>query len=124
LTDKSLLVTAGDGRYRMLETIKAYATERLYEAAERDRVRRAHADYFAELAEAADPHLRRAEQLVWLKRLAADDDNIIAAVRGAIAAGDAATAVRLVAASGWYWWLAGHKAEGAELTAAALAVPG
>jgi predicted ATPase/DNA-binding SARP family transcriptional activator len=124
LTDKSLLVTAGDGRYRMLETIKAYGLAKLDEAGERERVRRAHADYFAELAEIADPHLRRAEQLVWLDRLAAEHDNVIAALRAAIAASDAPSAARLVAAAGWYWWLAGHKAEGAELAAAALAVPG
>src|SRR5262249_7299428 len=39
LTDKSLLVTAGDGRYRMLETIKAYGLERLDQAGEREQVR-------------------------------------------------------------------------------------
>ena len=124
LTDKSLLVATGDGRYRMLETIKAYGLERLDEAGERDQIRQAHANYFAELAAIADPHLRRAEQLVWLDRLAAEHDNLNAAVRGAVAAGDARSAVRLVAAAGWYWWLAGHKAEGAELAAAALALPG
>jgi predicted ATPase len=124
LTDKSLLVTAGDGRYRMLETIKAYGLERLDQAGERDRIRQAHGAWFAELAETADPHLRRAEQLIWLHRLAADDDNITAALRGAFAAGDARTAVRLVAAAGWYWWLGGHKAAGAELIMQALAVPG
>ncbi len=122
LTDKSLLVATGDGRYRMLETIKAYGLERLDEAGERERVRQAHAGCFAELAEAADPQLRRAGQLVWLARLGADHDNLTAALRGAIAAGDAPTAVRIVAAAGWYWWLSGHKAEGAELAAEALAL--
>lgn len=124
LTDKSLLVTAGDGRYRMLETIKAYGLERLDQAGEPDQIRQAHADWFAELAETAEPHLRRAEQLVWLHRLAADHDNLTAALRGALAAGDARTAIRLAAASGWYWWLGGHKAEGADLVRQALAVPG
>ena len=130
LTDKSLLLPPDDTtpHYRMLETIKAYSQERLDEAGERDRIRHAHATYFAELAETADPHLRRAEQLPWLNRLAADHDNINAATRGAIAAGDAQTAVRLVAATGWYWWLhwalSGHKAEGAQLAAQALALPG
>jgi predicted ATPase len=124
LTDKSLLVTTGDGRYRMLETIKAYGLERLDEAGEREQIRAAHAGYFAELAETADPHLRRAEQLVWLDRLAADHDNITAALRGAVAAGDAHGAVRLVAAAGWYWWFAGYRTEGAELVTAALGVPG
>ncbi|AWS44380.1 BTAD domain-containing putative transcriptional regulator [Streptosporangium sp. 'caverna'] len=130
LADKSLLVASGDGteRYRMLETIREYCLERLEEAGERDRIRRAHAACFVELAETADPHLRRAGQLLWLPRLAADHDNINAAVRGAIAAGDARTAVRLVAAAGWYWYLdwalSGRKAEGAALAAEALAMPG
>lgn len=130
LADKSLLVASGDGteRYRMLETIREYGLERLEEAGERDRIRRAHAACFVELAETADPHLRRAGQLLWLPLLAADHDNINAAVRGTIAAGDAQTAVRLVAAAGWYWYLdwalSGRKAEGASLAAEALAMPG
>ncbi|MFD9010519.1 BTAD domain-containing putative transcriptional regulator [Streptomyces sp. NPDC059552] len=123
LTDKSLLVTAGDGRYRMLETIRAYGLEKLAEAGEREAVRRAHAAYFTGLARAADPYLRRAEQLEWLGRLAAEHDNLAGALRGALTAGDARAAVRLVAAAGWYWWLGGHKAEGAELAARALALP-
>ncbi|MFG2975008.1 BTAD domain-containing putative transcriptional regulator [Streptomyces sp. NPDC048331] len=123
LTDKSLLVTAGDGRYRMLETIRAYGLERLEEAGERESLRRAHAAYFTGLARAADPYLRRAEQLEWLGRLTAEHDNLAAALRGAITAGDARAAVALVAAAGWYWWLGGHKAEGAELAARALALP-
>ncbi|WP_327066285.1 BTAD domain-containing putative transcriptional regulator [Kitasatospora sp. NBC_01302] len=123
LTDKSLLVATGDGRYRMLETIKAYGLEKLTEAGERETVRRAHADWFAELAERADPYLHRAEQLEWLALLAADHDNLTAALRGALAAGEARSAVRLVAGCGWYWWLSGHKAEGAELAARALALP-
>jgi predicted ATPase/DNA-binding SARP family transcriptional activator len=126
LVDKSLLVVSGDEipRYRMLETIKAYGLERLDEAGEREALRRAHATYFVELAETAEPHLRRAEQLAWLRRLKADHDNLNGALRGAIAAGDAHTAVRLVATAGWYWWLGGHKAEAMELATKALAVPG
>ncbi|MEJ8643349.1 BTAD domain-containing putative transcriptional regulator [Streptomyces sp. MS1.HAVA.3] len=123
LADKSLLVTAGDGRYRMLETIRAYGLEKLAEAGEQETVRRAHAAYFTGLAEAADPYLRRAEQLEWLARLTAEHDNLAAALRGALVAGDARAAVRVVAAAGWYWWLSGHKADGAELAAQALALP-
>ncbi|MFE6907109.1 BTAD domain-containing putative transcriptional regulator [Streptomyces erythrochromogenes] len=123
LADKSLLVTDGDGRYRMLETIRAYGLERLAEAGEEETIRRAHAAYFTGLARAADPYLRRSEQLQWLARLTAEHDNLSAAVRGAIAAGEARAAVRLVAAAGWYWWLGGHKADGAQLAARALALP-
>ncbi|PPK63839.1 BTAD domain-containing putative transcriptional regulator [Actinokineospora auranticolor] len=126
LTEKSLLVASGHGapRWRMLGVIKEYAAQRLAEAGEADRARRAHLAYFTGLAAAADPHLRRAEQLEWLAGLAAEHDNISAAMRGAIAAGEADGAMRLAAAAGWYWWFAGHKAEGNELVMAATAVPG
>ena len=49
----------------------------------------AHLAYFTELAETAEPHLRRAEQLEWLAMLEAEHDNIGAAMRGALAAGEA-----------------------------------
>jgi len=131
LAEKSLLVTEGDSapgdgalRYRMLGTIKEYAADRLAEAGESDLARQAHLGYFTELAESAEPHLRRAEQLVWLARLEADHDNISAAMRGAIAAGQAQAAMRLAAAAGWYWWLGGRRSEGFELMVAATNTPG
>ncbi|MDR8413988.1 winged helix-turn-helix domain-containing protein [Nonomuraea sp. 3-1Str] len=130
LADKSLLVVSDDEgpRFGMLETIREYALERLREAGELERVRRAHAAWFAAFAEAADPRLRRAGQAVWLRRLAAERANVDAAVRDALAARDHATAVRLVAAMGWCWFLdwslSGHKAEGARLAAEVLAMPG
>ena len=126
LAEKSLLLTEGDSapRYRMLETIKEYARDRLAEAGESDLARRAHLAYFTGLAETADPHLRRAEQLEWLATLEAEHDNIAVALRGALAAGEAHGAMRLAAAAGWYWWLGGHKAEGLELITAATNTPG
>jgi predicted ATPase/DNA-binding SARP family transcriptional activator len=126
LTEKSLVVAEGEGapRYRMLGTIKEYAAQRLTEAGEAESARRAHLAYFTELAEVADPHLRRAEQLEWLATLEAEHDNLTAAMRGALAAGEADGAMRLAAAAGWYWWLAGHKAEGNELIMAAVTMPG
>ncbi|MGW3539575.1 BTAD domain-containing putative transcriptional regulator [Nocardia niigatensis] len=126
LTEKSLLRTAGDDepRYRMLDTIKQYARDRLVEAGEADAARRAHLAYFTGLAATAEPHLRRAEQLEWLAVLEPERDNIAAAMRGALAAADATAAMRLAAAAGWYWWLSGHKAEGMELVTAAAETPG
>jgi DNA-binding SARP family transcriptional activator len=125
-TEKSLVLTDGDRapRYRMLGTINEYASHRLAEAGESDRARRAHLAYFTELVETADPHLRRAEQLEWLATLEVEHENISAAMRGALAAGEAHSAMRLAAAAGWYWWLGGHKAEGNELIMAATATPG
>ena len=126
LAEKSLLVPQGDGapRYRMLTTIREYAGDRLAEAGESDQARQAHLDYFIELTETAEPHLRRADQLEWLATLEADHDNISAALRGAIAKGDAQAAMRLAAAAGWYWWLGGRRTEGLELLIAAANLPG
>ncbi|MEU5258587.1 BTAD domain-containing putative transcriptional regulator [Amycolatopsis sp. NPDC021455] len=126
LTEKSLVVADGEEapRYRMLGTIKEYAEQRLAEAGEADSTRRAHLTYFTELAETAEPHLRRAEQVEWLATLEAEHDNLAAAMRGALAAGDAQAAMRLAAGAGWYWWLGGHKSEGMELLTAATRAPG
>ncbi|REK84720.1 AfsR/SARP family transcriptional regulator [Streptomyces inhibens] len=126
LTEKSLLLAEGDSapRYRMIGTIKEYAGHRLAEAEESDLARHAHLVYFTELTETAEPHLRRAEQLEWLTMLEAEHDNIGAAIRGALAAGEAQAAMRLAAGAGWYWWLGGHKTEGIELITAATRTPG
>jgi predicted ATPase/DNA-binding SARP family transcriptional activator len=126
LAEKSLLRTEGDSapRYRMNGTIREYAGQRLAEAGESGLARHAHLGYFTGLAEAAEPHLRRAEQLEWLGVLEAEHDNIGSAMRGALAAGDAQAAMRLAAGAGWYWWLGGHKAEGIELLTAAANTPG
>ncbi|SEF10762.1 Predicted ATPase [Jiangella alba] len=123
LTEKSLVVAEGE-RYRLLGTIKEYAEQRLAEAGEAVRTRRAHLDHFTELAETAEPRLRRADQVQWLAVLEAEHDNLGAAMRDALAAGDAAAAMRLAAGAGWYWWLAGHKTEGLELITAATELPG
>ncbi|MDG4787584.1 BTAD domain-containing putative transcriptional regulator [Micromonospora sp. WMMD1102] len=116
LVDKSL-VEAGGGRFRMLETVRAFGAERLAEAGEADRLRRAHAAYFLDLARTADQRLRGAEQLDWLRRLDADRDDLHVALRRAMSAGDDATALRLVAALSFYWWLRGLRGEGAALAA-------
>ncbi|MGV9852598.1 BTAD domain-containing putative transcriptional regulator [Streptomyces sp. NPDC003442] len=126
LTEKSLLVAEGRGapRYRMIGTIKEYAGHRLAEAGESDLARHAHLAHFTELTETAEPRLRRAEQVEWLAALEAEHDNIGAAMRGALAAGEAWAAMRLAAGAGWYWWLGGRRTEGLELITAATRTPG
>jgi predicted ATPase/DNA-binding SARP family transcriptional activator len=124
LVEKSLVIVDGSGRYRMLETIRAYSAGRLSQAGEARRVRRAHAHHFLELAETAEPLLRTREQMEWLKRLAEEYDNLHSALRWAIDVSDAALAVRYVAALGWYWFLRGRRIEGEQLAAEAVAVPG
>ncbi|MGI5273008.1 BTAD domain-containing putative transcriptional regulator [Nonomuraea sp. CA-218870] len=123
LVDKSFVVFDG-GRYRMLETIRAYAAERLAESGELDAVRRAHAHRFTRLAEAAEPGLRTGEQLDRLAELTAEHENLAAALRWAVGGGDAELGLRLVGALGWYWWLRGHRAEAAARAREALAAAG
>ncbi|MEU4831727.1 BTAD domain-containing putative transcriptional regulator [Streptosporangium sp. NPDC023615] len=126
LIEKSLLVADGGDapRYRMLGTVREYAAYRLAEAGEIEPARRAHLAHVTELAETADPYLRRAGQLRWLSVLQAEHDDIGAALRGAIAEGWATEAMRLAAAAGWYWFLSGHRNEGTELSIAAASLPG
>jgi predicted ATPase/DNA-binding SARP family transcriptional activator len=119
LVDKSLLEPAGE-RYRMLDTVRAYGAERLAESGAEDALRRAHASYFLALALEAGPWLRRAEQVEWLARLSAEQANLQAALRWAVAA-DPALALRLTAAQCWYWYLRGLTSEGTPLARELLA---
>ncbi|WP_370932598.1 BTAD domain-containing putative transcriptional regulator [Amycolatopsis sp. cg13] len=114
LADKSL-VEPSSGRYRMLETIRAFCAEKLDAAGETERFRHAHAQAFLRLAEEADPKLRTAEQLDWLRKIDAEYDNIVAALRWSAAA-DPSTALRIATALSMYWWLRGRRYEGAALS--------
>ena len=88
LHDKSLLTVergaAADGqsrpRYRMLETVRQYAQQRLEDSGEADAARTRHAEYFLALAEVAAPHLRGPEQSLWMARLREEHENLVAAM--------------------------------------------
>ncbi|MDT0349487.1 ATP-binding protein [Pseudonocardia charpentierae] len=129
LVEKSLLVAAPGSptRYRMLETIREYAAQRLDEAGERPAMEAAHTALIVEVVETAEPWLRRPEQLEWVGRLRAEADDVAAVFRRAVAADDAATAHRLVAASAWFWLIRGLFTEAtdrlAEIDALAGPVP-
>jgi predicted ATPase/DNA-binding SARP family transcriptional activator len=126
LVDKSLVVAEGqrEVRYRLLETMRAYAADRLAEAGEADRAAAAHARYCLDLAERAEPKLRSADQIVWLERLAAEHDNCSAALRYVIAAGDAPSALRFVGALAWFWIMRDFDAEAGEWAMAARRLAG
>jgi predicted ATPase/DNA-binding winged helix-turn-helix (wHTH) protein len=89
-------------RYRLLETIREYALERLAERGGEARARARHAHYFADLAERGDPQLRGPGQVEWLYRLDAAEDNLRAALNWALDAEDADCALRLCNGLGWY----------------------
>ncbi|EYF08898.1 Hypothetical protein CAP_2759 [Chondromyces apiculatus DSM 436] len=83
LVGKSLVVAvnrAGAGRYRMLETIRHYAKEKLDESGEALATRARHLSYFLKLAEALEPSLLKEAQLDQLRRLDAEHDNVRAAL--------------------------------------------
>ncbi|MEU3772159.1 BTAD domain-containing putative transcriptional regulator [Streptomyces sp. NPDC032472] len=122
LVDKSLVEAVGAGRYRMLETVRAYGTERLEAAggAEAEATRRAHARHLLDLHRSAAPHLLRAEQLQWLPRVAAEHDNLLAALRRSVGAGEARTALELLAAASTALWIRGATAAAAPHAAALL----
>ncbi|MET9934042.1 MULTISPECIES: BTAD domain-containing putative transcriptional regulator [unclassified Streptomyces] len=118
LVDKSLVVATptvgGEMRYRLLETIHEYATERAAETPDLlAAAETAHTAHFTALAETAEPKLRSGEQLPWIDRLERDLDNIRAALhRTLVTAPDETAALRLVFAMGWFWWLRNHRPEG------------
>nr|WP_238350812.1 BTAD domain-containing putative transcriptional regulator [Kribbella shirazensis] len=127
LVDKSLVEAAADERsvrYRMLETVRAYGAEQLRASGESDRFRRAHTAYFSRMLRKARPKLRTGEQIVWIARLTADNENLLDALRTAIDIGSARVAVQMVAVLGEYWTMSGRPAEAVSWMQAALAVPG
>ena len=119
LADKSLLEADG-GRYRMLGTIRGFCADRLSEKDGSHRVYRAHARYFHGLLAEAEPHLRSHAQLEWLERLAAEHDNLHAAMRWATL-NDTALALSVNAFLVPYWWLRGLRTEGAALAGSLVA---
>lgn len=101
-------------RYRFLETIHEYAAERARERPQElaEAVRR-HTRWFRHFVRTADPQLRSARQLLWLRRVEAELDNIRAALHRAITAGAETDALPLAADMGWFWWLRNYREEGA-----------
>ncbi|MEU1727749.1 BTAD domain-containing putative transcriptional regulator [Nonomuraea sp. NPDC005692] len=120
LAEKSLVEYVG-GRYRMLDTIRAFCAERLAESGETAAIRDAHTAYYLDLVLTADPLLRTADQLTWLARLDQESDDLEAAVRWTTASGQPETGLRLLAHSACYWWMRGHRGVIAGLAAALLA---
>ncbi|MEU0357211.1 AfsR/SARP family transcriptional regulator [Streptomyces cyaneofuscatus] len=128
LVDRSLVVVAAGPagpRYRLLESVAAYATERLHEMEDPTAVRDRHLLHYRALAEQAEPRLRGAGQRPWLARLDAEAGNLRTALDEAVRraeAGEPEEAVRLVTALAWWWLLRGRLAEARRSLGAVLAV--
>jgi predicted ATPase len=117
LVQKSLLqadVSAPVTRYRLLETVRQYAGERLSEtgAAAVAETKGAHARVFLDVVEEAYRHEGSPDQIVWLNRLELEHDNLRHAFAFVLAAGPAADAARFAVRLGWFWLMRTHFAEG------------
>ena len=127
LVDRSLVVavaTPTGTRYTLLESIAAYAAEKLGEADEREAVARRHLEYFLDLTRRADDRLRGPEQRHWIDRLTADRVNIQDALYEAVAEKDGDSAVRLVLATFNYHWMTGRLTHLPTDFATAISLPG
>jgi predicted ATPase len=122
LIDKSLVLTdelAGATRYRMLETVRQYALDRLRESSEEAQRRARHLTCFRSLAEKFSTEFGGPQQRTWLARVASDHDNLRAALAWS-AESSPAEGLRLAAAMDHFWRVRGHFAEGREWLARLL----
>jgi len=108
----------------MLGTIREFAADQLAAAGQEEALERLHAEHFLALAERAEPELTGSRPAPFLDALAADDDNLRAALDRAMARGWADVALRLGAALWRYWQMRGHLREGRERLGRLLAMPG
>jgi tetratricopeptide (TPR) repeat protein len=103
---------AGEARFGMLETTREYALEQLATSGERETTSEAHARYYLAMAEAAAPALRGPEQAATLARLAAEHDNMRAALARAQDWQEVELGLRLAGALWRFWYMRGHLREG------------
>lgn len=136
LVDKSLVLAETQGeqtRYRLLETVRQYAQEKLDSVEDPNSIQRQHRNYFTGVAISAAQELQGAQQAVWLARLEMERDNL----RGALDAyandpmvtPDSAPDERRTWAENWltmasalerFWYLRGPISEGRERCEQAL----
>ena len=114
----------GEPRFRMLETIREYALERLEASGESEEVRARHAAWCLELAKRADAELEGPEMFRWLLRIEAEHANLRAAIEWLKQRGKTGTALRLGAGLSAFWWYRGYFSEGRTQLEALLALPG
>ncbi|HUG88342.1 MAG TPA: adenylate/guanylate cyclase domain-containing protein [Actinomycetota bacterium] len=128
LLDKSLLRTLATGpagtRYLMLHTIREYAREVLDDSDEAEEIGTRHAGYVLRRVEEAVPNLFGPDRARWLDALAAEHDNLRAALTWALEGGDLELGLRLGGRAWRFWQMRAHLREGREWLGRLLAHPG
>ena len=115
LVDKSLVAVeeeTEEARYRLPETIRQYARDKLYESGEAEKIRDHHLEFFLRFAEEAEPKLRSAEQLEWLDRLQTEHDNLRTALAWSLESSKGDLALQLAGTLYDFWLLRGYFSEG------------
>jgi predicted ATPase/Tfp pilus assembly protein PilF len=124
LVDNSLIrqeeSADGEPRFRMLETIREYALDRLAASGALEDTRDRHLERYLTLAETAEPELTRAGQAAWLQRLTEENDNIRAALAWSFESGKLDVGLRLAGALVRYWSIRGLMTEGRRWLGGAL----
>jgi predicted ATPase/class 3 adenylate cyclase len=123
LVNKSLVTMEEEGgevRYRLLETVRQYARDKLLEMGEAVQTRNSHFDYFFNLAMIAGPKLEGTEALIWVLRLELEYDNIRAALDWGLD-NNVEAVLRMVPALVYFWNRRGREEEGRHLINEALA---
>jgi predicted ATPase/class 3 adenylate cyclase len=121
LFDKSLLRRSEDGRFFLLETIREYARERLEESGELEGMSREHAGFILRCAQDA---LDQAERWDGARKLEPERENLRAAMRWALDAGQSETSLVLATAYSILCMYRGPLSEGRSWVAAALQAGG
>jgi non-specific serine/threonine protein kinase len=126
LVEKSLVVVeSGAERYRLFDSVREYAQERLDESGDGDQFRSQHLAFYLALAEEAEPQVRGQEAGVWLARLDRERANFLAAHAWCdSAAGGGQLGLRLVCGLRNFWLHRGHMEMGLRAMAEALSRPG
>ncbi len=126
LVEKSLVLHNADHeRYRMLETVRQYAQERLHDAGDGDAARERHLSFYLAFAEQARPNLVGPRQGAWLLALDRERENLLSAHAACDTAKDGAVrGLQIASDTKTYWILRGLLHLGHRIIAEALARPG
>jgi predicted ATPase len=112
LVDKSLVIVekardVGQTRYRLLETIRQYALERLLGAGEAPAIRDRHLDFYVGLAERSEQNMIGSQAAVWFDRLDRELDNLRGAMEWSTSSGNAMAALRIAGSLVYFWFAHG-----------------
>ena len=126
LVNKSLVIVDADNgsetRYRLLETVRQYAREKLMETGFASAVRNRYLEHFMQLAEHAESEFNGPDQVLWMNRMELELDNLRAAMEWSLDQ-NVEAGMRLVSALEWFWVTYAHFGDGIEKLTQLLACP-